>query len=481
MKKHIKILIIGAFCLGILLVATTIYATNGKIVKDVVRIREKASTDSDILTVMPVNAKVEVLGKEGEWYKIIYKTDGDTYTGYVRQDMIQVDEETVKDKNETTETTAEPVKETNTASENEAKSQPTEEVTKIEENTKINLANNVDVRILPLVNSSKIASVNAKTEVFIAEIIGNWCRIETDKISGWILTNKVLAEAIDNIKPDEKKDDSNNDEKKSTTPETKTMYVKVDALNLRKEAKTTGEIIDQLSINQKVTVLEKVDDTWSKIQVSGKTGYVATKYLSEKKSETTSRGSDETRKAKTVEQKNETKTETNTENKAEAKTVTKTETKTTEKAANTDTKTETKVTEKATNTKTETKTTDNTSSSRVTGEDVVAYAKQFLGCKYVYATAGPKTFDCSGFTTYVYKHFGYKLNRVANDQQKNGVAVKKSDLQPGDILCFRGHVGIYIGGGKFIHAENSRTGVVISSVNQRYYVQNYVTARRILK
>ena len=58
--------------------------------------------------------------------------------------------------------------------------------------------------------------------------------------------------------------------------------------------------------------------------------------------------------------------------------------------------------------------------------------------------------------------------------------VKKSDLEPGDILCFTGHVGIYIGGGSFIHAANPSKGVIISSLSESYYTKNYITARRIL-
>ena len=92
----------------------------------------------------------------------------------------------------------------------------------------------------------------------------------------------------------------------------------------------------------------------------------------------------------------------------------------------------------------------------------------------------PSGFDCSGFTSYVYKHFGYSLNRTSSGQRSNGVAVSKSDLQAGDILCFNGHVGLYIGGGSFIHAANPSKGVIISSLSESYYQKNYITARRIL-
>lgn len=94
------------------------------------------------------------------------------------------------------------------------------------------------------------------------------------------------------------------------------------------------------------------------------------------------------------------------------------------------------------------------------GAQIVAYAKQFLGRPYVWGGNGPNSFDCSGFTKYVYSHFGYNINRTASAQLKNGVSVSRSELQAGDLVFFYNgkvstpvsHVGIYIGNGDFIHA-----------------------------
>lgn len=121
---------------------------------------------------------------------------------------------------------------------------------------------------------------------------------------------------------------------------------------------------------------------------------------------------------------------------------------------------------------------------------LVAYALSFVGCDYVFGGNGPKVFDCSGFTKYVYAHFGYSINRVANDQNKNGVAVSYSQLQPGDLICFSNtyssnvpitHVGIYIGDGKMVHAANSTRGVTVDSITSGYYYSHYYSARRIIK
>ena len=119
-------------------------------------------------------------------------------------------------------------------------------------------------------------------------------------------------------------------------------------------------------------------------------------------------------------------------------------------------------------------------------DQIVAFALQYKGYPYVYGTAGPNTFDCSGFTSFVYAHFGYTLHRSSKDQVLDGVAVSKSQLQPADILLFSGdgvritHAALYIGNGKFIHASTSKTGVIISDLNSNYYTAHYYAARRII-
>lgn len=118
-------------------------------------------------------------------------------------------------------------------------------------------------------------------------------------------------------------------------------------------------------------------------------------------------------------------------------------------------------------------------------DKVLEEAYKHLGKPYVYGGSGPYSFDCSGFTSYVYRQLGYNLNRTAAGQYSNGVYVNKSELKPGDLVMFgRGyinHVGIYIGNNQFIHAENGRTGVVITSLDAAYYSSVYVGARRIIQ
>lgn len=120
------------------------------------------------------------------------------------------------------------------------------------------------------------------------------------------------------------------------------------------------------------------------------------------------------------------------------------------------------------------------------GREIADFALQYVGYNYTWGGMSPDTgFDCSGFTYYVYSHFGYTLNRVACDQARNGVHVDPSDMQPGDIICFYsggdyiGHVGIYIGNNMFVHAANSRIGVVTSELSGYYQDRGY-EVRRII-
>ena len=117
--------------------------------------------------------------------------------------------------------------------------------------------------------------------------------------------------------------------------------------------------------------------------------------------------------------------------------------------------------------------------SQYTG--VVGIAMRYLGVPYVWGGASPSGFDCSGLVMYVYGQMGVSLPHYTGAQWNVGVPVSRSDLQPGDLVFFDGlgHVGIYIGGGQFIHAPHTGTVVQISSLTG-WYADTYVGARRIV-
>ena len=120
-------------------------------------------------------------------------------------------------------------------------------------------------------------------------------------------------------------------------------------------------------------------------------------------------------------------------------------------------------------------------------DKIIDLADNFIGYPYSYGSSGPRAFDCSGFTSYVYKSCGYTLPRTSRDQGSCGTFVDKENINKGDLLFFSNrrdrvinHVGIYMGEGKFIHASTNVRGVVVDDLSTDYYVRNYVGARRVL-
>ena len=106
----------------------------------------------------------------------------------------------------------------------------------------------------------------------------------------------------------------------------------------------------------------------------------------------------------------------------------------------------------------------------------------YLGVPYRWAGASPSTgFDCSGFVMYVYAQVGVDLPHSSQAQYGYGVAVSRAELEPGDLVFFDGlnHVGIYIGGGQFVHAPHTGDVVKISSLSESWYSSEYVGACRL--
>jgi cell wall-associated NlpC family hydrolase len=116
------------------------------------------------------------------------------------------------------------------------------------------------------------------------------------------------------------------------------------------------------------------------------------------------------------------------------------------------------------------------------GARVVRYARRFVGVPYAWGGASPRTgFDCSGFVRYVYDHFGISLPHSSYGDMSHGRAVVRKYLKPGDLVFFAGggHVGIYVGSNRMIHAPNSGAVVRISTMRD-WYSYEYAGARRLV-
>ncbi len=112
---------------------------------------------------------------------------------------------------------------------------------------------------------------------------------------------------------------------------------------------------------------------------------------------------------------------------------------------------------------------------------VVGVAMKYLGTPYAWGGASPGGFDCSGFVAYVFSQVGVSLPHYSGAQFGYGTPVPRDQLQPGDLVFFDGvgHVGVYIGGGQFIHAPHAGDVVKISSMDESWYAATYVGARRL--
>ena len=122
-----------------------------------------------------------------------------------------------------------------------------------------------------------------------------------------------------------------------------------------------------------------------------------------------------------------------------------------------------------------------------TSTDIIATAKKYLGVRYSYGGSSPKGFDCSGFTSYVFKQHGITLPRSSGGQATVGTKVSRAELKSGDLLIFSNtyksgvsHTGIYIGNGQFIHSSSTSSGgVIISDLDSTYYAKHFSYGRRL--
>lgn len=468
--NKVKFILLTIFFMALIFTGKC-FATTGVITEITVNLRKEPSTNSKKIMYVTQDDKVEVIEKVGDWYKIRYKG----VTGYVFSKYIKVDDSKLED------VSKENKSEESTIQENTTKVEQTEKVedtkNEIQDITtdvpaQLQIKENTSVRLIPNITSNIIYTSKKVLSIEVIEQLNEWSYISVDSIAGWVRTDKIVEK---NIVSSEKEKETEEKTSNSNNTEIEISYIKYDTVNLRKKASINSTVLAKLKLNDEVSVLEKIDSKWSKVKVDGLIGYISTDLLSDKKQEvkevkeeqsnTTSRDSEATSRNEEVKVNKE---ETTTTKKEETKTELKQETTTTKKEENKETIT-----------------------LKVTGADIVAYAKKYLGYDYVYGGSSPKTgFDCSGFTYYVYKHFGYTLSRSSTAQANNGTKVSKKDLQPGDLVIYKnasltkiGHVGIYIGNNKMIHASEPGVGVVITDIDSKAhkYPQRYVTARRIIK
>lgn len=455
---------------------SVVKAATVEVTTETLNLREKASTDSDIVALISEGDECEILEDEGDWYRVKYGE----YTGYISKEYTKLISDDSSDnsntddsENENSNTSNNDATESNSNStdNNSEEDNSIESNTIQQDNTNTNntdaktgegtINSNTELRITPLINSSVIENVKSGAKVTVINQINGWSYIYTDESAGWIRSDAVTVEGQEetNNSNEEKTDSSeetnstSTNEEETTQEETqtsqfnfqeKTMYTNDSAVNIRSAANTNADIIMVVGINTELKVIDE-DGDWYKVETSQGDAYVSKDLLSNKRtSVTTDRGSG--------------KTTTRVEAEAKAST-----------------------------------------SSSVKGKEIVSYAKKFLGVPYVYGGATPSGFDCSGFTMYVYEKFGISMPHGAQSQARLGKKVTTNknskssilnNLKTGDLVFFLdyetmdeiGHCGIYIGSGKFIHAS-SGSGYCVKIDNLlpgNYYNTRYCAARRVI-
>lgn len=425
-KKSIKsILMLSAVVIiSLFFINMSLAANTAKVNVETANLRETADESGKILEQLSIGQEIEILEKQSDWYKV--KAKG--ITGYLRSDLVGVPNEE-KNSTQTNNVTDTQIA---TNNQNEENNLIDTQEKNIQIGEKYKILKDIKLKIVPVINATDIIEVKQDEEVIVTEIINDWICVETTTTKGWLRK--------ENLKTEETKQEEQTaqaEEKDSEETSTKTLYINTETANLRKTASTTSEVVTTLSLNSAVNVISE-ENGWSKVKVGDKEGYISSSLLSDKRQETSRSMTKFREKEKTDEESNKTEN-TNTSNVA----------------------------------------------SSGNGSSVVATANQYIGSRYVYGGTTPSGFDCSGFTSYVYKKYGVSLSRTAAGQYSNGVAVSKGELQPGDLVMFGksgiNHVGIYIGGGKMIHAANPSRGVTTDTINSGYYGTNYVGARRILQ
>lgn len=430
-KMNIKSIFIMAIIslASVLFINISLAANTGTINVDVANLRKTADAESTILEQITLNQEVEILGEEGDWYKVTYNK----ITGYVNKELVTVNSnpETTEENNQVNENRTE---ENNQVNQNAIENKiSTETTADIEIGKEYKIAENIKLKLIPSINATDVIELKIDESVTVTEVMNGWVCVETQTTKGWLRRDKLKKDepAEENVQ------ETQNQQPVQETP-IKTQYVNSSSVNVRQEANTSSAIVTTITLNTEVQVYSE-ENGWSKVKVNNVEGYISSSLLSNNKQET-SRGQTISRKSSSTQTKKKTS-------------------------------------------QTTTQTTSVPASGN--GSSIVATAKQYLGYKYVYGGSSPSTgFDCSGFTSYVFKQHGITLSRTAAGQYSNGVAVSRAILQPGDLVMFGksgiNHVAIYIGGGQIIHASTPSTGVRIDSLSTGYYNNNYVGARRIL-
>jgi len=305
----------------------------------------------------------------------------------------------------------------------------------------------VNFRTGPSTNDRVIRTLAASTSVSVLENQANgWSRVTVNGTSGFIRSDLLSA---------------------TGAPAATTLLRTTAAVNFRVGPSTNDRVIRTLAANTSVSVLESQANGWSRVTVNGTSGFIRSDLLS-------ATGAPAATTALRTTAAVNLRAGPSTNDRVIRTLAANTSVSVLESQANGWSRVRHNGTDGFIRSDLlSTGTTSN--SNRSLGQQIADFARGFEGHRYVWGGASPAAgFDCSGLVTYVLRNFGINVSRTASQQfRNNGVAVTQSELAPGDLVFFSNngatvtHVGIYLGGDRFVHASGSRVGVIISTLSAR--------------
>ncbi len=317
----------------------------------------------------------------------------------------------------------------------------------------------VNVRQEPDTESEILGKLYDKSAATVLETTEDgWYRITSGNVNGYVKAEYVVV----------------GDEELARSVGTRLATVTTTTLFVRTEPTTEAKVLTMLPDGDDVVVTDESTEGWAKVSTADGDGYVALDYVTlsteyihaeskaeeearlareEAERQAAARAAEEARKAREVEAAHAAAEQEAARKAAEKQEVKKSGAGSSAAAGGSST---------GSGSGSSAGQSAQTASSN--GQAVVDYARQFLGNPYVYGgnslTNGT---DCSGFVKGVYAAFGINLPRTSSEQRSVGYAVSLSEIQPGDIVCYSGHVGIYAGNNTLIHASNEKTGITLTS------------------
>ena len=347
-------------------------------------------------------------------------------------------------------------------------------------------ASSLNFRSGPSTSYSIIGSLQKGQQVEYISESGSWAKVKYNGVTGYVHGDYLTKSTSTGI----------------STSQGTTQYVNsTSGLNVRSGAGTTYSKLGTLEYKEKVTVLS-TSNGWAKINYNGQTGYVSSSYL-----QTTVPGG-------TTSENNNSSTTTTVKyvNATSGLNVRSGAGTSYSKIGSLDYKEKVTVLStsngwakinykgqagyvsssylQSTVPSGSTSNSGSNNSVSASASSVIAYAKTLLGKPYVWGAQGPNSFDCSGFTYYVFKNkAGIILPRTSSAQSKYGTYVSRNNLRAGDLVFFDtnganngqvSHVGLYIGNGQMIHASYSQKKIVIDNFNSSYFKRTFVNGRRVL-